>query len=81
MGRSKRARCTSCGKRLEPRPVDAHATLLPGALLLVGGLTTFYLVGLFLIGAGIWLWLRRENSVVCPSCGVRMRVRERTAAA
>lgn len=60
--------CQHCGTRLQPelrRKYDAFAIVL---LICLGSALAFYLVGLLILGAGVWLWTRRQAYWVCPAC-------------
>jgi predicted nucleic acid-binding Zn ribbon protein len=60
--------CGRCGSSLQPerqRKYDAFWIIF---LIWLGSALAFYLIGLLLIGAGLWLWSRKKARWVCPSC-------------
>ena len=70
-GKRKHGRCRRCGGKQVEVLVPARGEVLPVALLLTGGMLTFYLVGFPLIAAGAWLWHRKRPVLRCVSCGAR----------
>jgi len=60
--------CPRCGAPLASSPARRFPVLAP-AVVLLGCLLTFYLVGFAFIALGAWLWTRRAGPPSCPACG------------
>jgi len=68
LGPTKARVCQTCGSSLEPESRRKYDTFWVFLLICLGAATAFYLVGLFIIGIGLWLWTRRQVRWVCPTC-------------
>ena len=60
--------CERCGSNLRLERHRKYDSFWIIFLVWLGTAFTFYVVGLLLIGAGLWLWPRRTARWVCPSC-------------
>lgn len=60
--------CDACGSALVAESRPRHERRWSVGLVLLGCLLSLYLVGLALIGLGAWLWSRKDEVEVCPSC-------------
>ena len=66
--RTKERVCSHCGEPLHSelqRKYNAFGIVL---LICLGAGLAFYLVGLLIIGVGVWLWTRRRVYWMCPAC-------------
>jgi len=60
--------CTRCGAPLVQQEMAKYDPFWTTALIFVGALLAFYLVGVVLIFVGLWMRKRKANRWVCPTC-------------
>ena len=60
--------CDRCGSELTRQQAPKYDPFWTTALIFAGALTAFYLVGLLMIAAGLWMRTRRIARQVCPVC-------------
>lgn len=60
--------CKRCGSNLQLELQRKYDSFWIISLIWLGTALVFSLVGLLLIGAGLWLWPRKKPRWVCPCC-------------
>jgi hypothetical protein len=60
--------CKRCGSNLQLELQRKYDSFWIISLIWLGTALVFSLVGLLLIGAGLWLWPQKQARWVCPSC-------------
>jgi hypothetical protein len=60
--------CPSCGARLQQALRSKYDRFWMVCLICLGAALAFYLIGLLIMAAGLWLWVQRQADWVCPAC-------------
>ena len=60
--------CASCGEPLVQQEMEKYDPFWTTALIFAGALLAFYLVGIVMIFAGLWMRKRKSLRWVCPTC-------------
>ena len=66
-GRRRRS-CQLCGNSLQPEARAKYDVFWPISLIALGAILTWYLYGVLLMAAGLWLLTRKRMQWVCPLC-------------
>jgi hypothetical protein len=61
-------KCKICGSALQPQLQKKHDPFWIICLIVLGAALAWYLIGVLLIAAGMWLLTRKEVRWVCPAC-------------
>ncbi|HEY8132690.1 MAG TPA: hypothetical protein VII12_12450 [Thermoanaerobaculia bacterium] len=60
--------CARCGQPLVQQEMAKYDPFWTTALIFAGALLAFYLVGVAMIFAGLWMRRRKTKYWVCPAC-------------
>jgi hypothetical protein len=60
--------CARCGAPLVQQETAKYDPFWTTALIFVGALSAFYLIGVVLIFAGLWMRKRKVKRWMCPAC-------------
>jgi Na+-translocating ferredoxin:NAD+ oxidoreductase RnfD subunit len=74
-GRKKRI-CQLCGSSLQSQALRKYDRFWTVCLIALGSMLTWYLFGVLLMAAGVWLFTRKKMHWVCPVCAAEPVLRD-----